>query len=473
MTMHIIRLLSVMLIGVSLLSACKAPKKTPNVTHAEALFKEARTAGAAELAPKEFYEAAALHKRMQDHWENSRWGNADYQAALCVYLCEAALARTEAKKMQAAIKEMEYNALKAEKEITVIDNRIKDLVIKNKNMTIEERNQRIANREKTLETLQKKYRELYDEKLKDEENAIKNINDLTTLIDQLKRSLKMSKAQEAKLTEQEKQARKEAEARIAQLNKKLNSERERAANLQGDKEKLALKVNAEKMKARAMDAIGNAKVMKVKAESMGAKKGASRLFGRGDTTLRLALGKLEKNEFLESRIAAINAQNLFNDAINEANKRYLEETERLKQAREEIKKIFEGLEDTEITDEKGKVKIIMRGVLFGYGKAKLNAKFHEKLTKLANILLKYREFPVSVEGHTDDIGKDAYNLSLSSDRAGAVSRFLIEKCGLPSKRIVALGYGKSRPIAPNTSTENRTKNRRVEIILLRNLTTGN
>jgi OOP family OmpA-OmpF porin len=68
---------------------------------------------------------------------------------------------------------------------------------------------------------------------------------------------------------------------------------------------------------------------------------------------------------------------------------------------------------------------------------------------------------VSVEGHTDAIGSDAYNQRLSERRAGAVKDYLIKK-GIPASMLDAVGYGKTRPVATNATAEGRALNRRVE-----------
>ena len=67
-----------------------------------------------------------------------------------------------------------------------------------------------------------------------------------------------------------------------------------------------------------------------------------------------------------------------------------------------------------------------------------------------------------VEGHTDSIGSQSYNLKLSRKRAASVARYLIEK-GIPAAKIRTVGYGESRPLYPNDTEEHRSKNRRVEI----------
>lgn len=71
---------------------------------------------------------------------------------------------------------------------------------------------------------------------------------------------------------------------------------------------------------------------------------------------------------------------------------------------------------------------------------------------------------VTIEGHTDDVGDDAYNQALSERRARAVADHLAQK-GIPRDRIGARGLGKTRPVAPNDGDEGRKKNRRVEIVI--------
>jgi outer membrane protein OmpA-like peptidoglycan-associated protein len=71
-------------------------------------------------------------------------------------------------------------------------------------------------------------------------------------------------------------------------------------------------------------------------------------------------------------------------------------------------------------------------------------------------------FSAEVSGHTDNIGAPAYNLKLSDARAAAVKTWLVQQ-GVAPARITSRGYGDTRPLAPNTTDENRFKNRRVEL----------
>ena len=72
------------------------------------------------------------------------------------------------------------------------------------------------------------------------------------------------------------------------------------------------------------------------------------------------------------------------------------------------------------------------------------------------------DISIELSAHTDDIGSDAYNFKLSDQRAASVAEYLITK-GIGKKRIISKGYGKTMPLVPNDSDENRAKNRRVEL----------
>jgi outer membrane protein OmpA-like peptidoglycan-associated protein len=84
------------------------------------------------------------------------------------------------------------------------------------------------------------------------------------------------------------------------------------------------------------------------------------------------------------------------------------------------------------------------------------------LQAVADMLSKDPTLKVEVQGHTDNVGADAYNQTLSEARARAVMDWLT-KHGIPAARLTAKGYGKNKPVADNGSDEGRAKNRRVEI----------
>ncbi len=84
--------------------------------------------------------------------------------------------------------------------------------------------------------------------------------------------------------------------------------------------------------------------------------------------------------------------------------------------------------------------------------------------ELKNYLQKYPNKTVKVIGHTDDIGKAASNLSFGKKRADNVMNYLVSQ-GISKEKIIASSKGESAPMVPNTSSENRAKNRRIEIIV--------
>ena len=87
---------------------------------------------------------------------------------------------------------------------------------------------------------------------------------------------------------------------------------------------------------------------------------------------------------------------------------------------------------------------------------------YNELDRIAQILVKYPQTTIVVEGHTDSSGSDAYNQGLSERRALSVQRLLVER-GVSQNRISTVGYGETRPVASNDNPAGRQMNRRVEI----------
>jgi outer membrane protein OmpA-like peptidoglycan-associated protein len=106
----------------------------------------------------------------------------------------------------------------------------------------------------------------------------------------------------------------------------------------------------------------------------------------------------------------------------------------------------------------------MSDVLFDTGKYNLKPDAREKLAKVSGILLAYPGLKIQVEGHTDDVGGDAYNQRLSEQRADAVCDYLTAQ-GVPSESVTAVGLGKSDPVASNDTAAGRQQNRRVELVV--------
>jgi outer membrane protein OmpA-like peptidoglycan-associated protein len=103
------------------------------------------------------------------------------------------------------------------------------------------------------------------------------------------------------------------------------------------------------------------------------------------------------------------------------------------------------------------------GANFDFNKATLKPEGKAKLDEAAGIMNKYPDLKVSVEGHTDSIGSDAYNMKLSERRAESAVSYLTSK-GIAASRLSAQGFGKTRPVADNKTDAGRAQNRRVELI---------
>jgi OOP family OmpA-OmpF porin len=107
-------------------------------------------------------------------------------------------------------------------------------------------------------------------------------------------------------------------------------------------------------------------------------------------------------------------------------------------------------------------RIVLRGVQFDLDKADIRPDAGVILDEAANQLSQAPGTGVSVEGHTDSSGSDAYNQSLSERRAASVRDYLVGK-GVEGGRLSTAGYGESQPVADNATAEGRALNRRVEL----------
>ncbi|WP_226016104.1 OmpA family protein [Novosphingobium sp. FKTRR1] len=102
------------------------------------------------------------------------------------------------------------------------------------------------------------------------------------------------------------------------------------------------------------------------------------------------------------------------------------------------------------------------GVTFDTDSTLIKPTFRDTLDRVAQSLVKYPNSLVDVYGHTDSTGSDAYNQTLSENRARAVADYLSSR-GIAPQRIRSTGYGKTQPVASNDTVEGRSANRRVEI----------
>lgn len=125
--------------------------------------------------------------------------------------------------------------------------------------------------------------------------------------------------------------------------------------------------------------------------------------------------------------------------------------------REEIAKV-------PVKPRAGEVYVIKR-IYFEFDSTRLLPESYPALDSLVHVLNLYPDIDIRIQGHTDSIGTDQYNLALSDGRSQAVYRYLIDQ-GIAVGRLSFVGYGESKPVAANGTTEGRQRNRRVEFKVL-------
>ena len=108
---------------------------------------------------------------------------------------------------------------------------------------------------------------------------------------------------------------------------------------------------------------------------------------------------------------------------------------------------------------------ITQKIQFASGKAKIKKVSFAILDEVADAIVTHRIQKILVEGHTDDVGRDSYNLRLSQKRADAVRNYLIGK-GVNEERLDAIGFGETRPLVKGKSRKARATNRRVEFKII-------
>jgi outer membrane protein OmpA-like peptidoglycan-associated protein len=106
----------------------------------------------------------------------------------------------------------------------------------------------------------------------------------------------------------------------------------------------------------------------------------------------------------------------------------------------------------------------MSDVLFDSGRYTLRPLAREKLAKISGIVLGYPSLKLAVEGNTDSVGTEVFNQHLSEQRAEGVRTYLTQQ-GVPESSTTSTGFGKTRPIASNDTSEGRQQNRRVELVV--------
>jgi outer membrane protein OmpA-like peptidoglycan-associated protein len=111
-------------------------------------------------------------------------------------------------------------------------------------------------------------------------------------------------------------------------------------------------------------------------------------------------------------------------------------------------------------------KTVLNNIFFDFDSAELKPESATELNKLLDFLVLNPGLQVQISGHTDNIGTDAYNKTLSERRAESVVLFLVNR-GIPANRLSFEGFGAERPLESNDTETGRARNRRTEMLILK------
>ncbi len=109
-------------------------------------------------------------------------------------------------------------------------------------------------------------------------------------------------------------------------------------------------------------------------------------------------------------------------------------------------------------------RLELYGIHFDFGKARIRPDTKSLITDIATTLNNNPAWTLSIQGHTDSIGKKGFNQTLSDKRAAAVVNALVNQHGISPDRLQAVGFGQGKPKASNDTLQGRALNRRVELV---------
>ena len=141
------------------------------------------------------------------------------------------------------------------------------------------------------------------------------------------------------------------------------------------------------------------------------------------------------------------------------------EAEKAAKAKADADQLMKELSELKAQQTERGIVLTIGDVLFATGKANLSPNANKSVAKLAEFLKKYPTRNVLIEGHTDSVGSDEFNLALSQQRANSVKAKLVADAVDPA-RITTVGYGKKYPVASNDTKAGKAQNRRVDLIIL-------
>lgn len=145
----------------------------------------------------------------------------------------------------------------------------------------------------------------------------------------------------------------------------------------------------------------------------------------------------------------------------------IEAQARVKEQFERVERIF-NTNEARVFRENNNVILRLIGITFESNESKVMTKNIPLLTKVEKAIDVYPNSEIIIEGHTDSQGDDQLNQNLSQKRADSIKQYMINAMLIPNFRIIATGYGETKPIANNETSLGRQKNRRIDIVISMN-----
>ena len=146
----------------------------------------------------------------------------------------------------------------------------------------------------------------------------------------------------------------------------------------------------------------------------------------------------------------------------------LEAQARVKQQFEQVEKMFAAAE-ARVFREGNNIILRLVGLTFDSGASQIKPQSFDLLAKVEKAIDVFPRSELIIEGHTDSFGGDDSNQKLSQERAESVQQYMINAMRIPTYRLIATGYGETRPVASNETESGRTRNRRIDIVIRPNI----
>ena len=286
-----------------------------------------------------------------------------------------------------------------------------------------------------------------DQQLQEAEGAYGHKRDSKTVISMARDAVQT--AEEARVISVKQKAEEEAQAQ-ADADRRAAEERTAKARADAD-EQANRRQEAEQARQQAEES--KAEAERMKEEAMKAAADAAQAKEVADRARQAAVAE-QQAAMAQKQAAEAEAEK----ARQAAAKAEAEKTDMRAQLLAQLNSILQ-------TNDSARGLIVnMSDVLFDTGSFTLKPGAREKLAKVSGILLAHPGLTMQIEGHTDSVGSDAFNVRLSEQRADSVRDFLGEQ-GVSLSSVTAQGFGKAEPVATNDTAEGRQRNRRVEIVV--------